>query len=171
MGVLTEVEIFDCMIDNLKKAVAHAKELATKPRKGVAYMALRDELKLIEGACRQAAAFRADARWYPLGMMMEHVHKVAGEWLRGVIDPQSGRRRPIPEGVKHPLFSKLAENLEALLTNVRMLKDGATKRTGPILPVMLEGPHRQTRDNYGVRLPDGMVRRGSGLIVPSDIAA
>ena len=171
MGALTEVEIFDCMAENLRLAIDHARELAVSPRKGPAFIALRAELKLVEGACRQAAVWRQDTRWYPLGKAMEDAHQYAKEWLRGVIDPETGHRRMIPPGVKHPLFTKLADNLSALLLKVEGLRTRATGQTGMILPAALPGPHRQTRDAYGVRLPDGMAKLSSGLIVPSDVAA
>lgn len=171
MGSLTETEIFDCMAENLRLAIGHARELAVSPRKGPGFIALRAELKLVEGACRQAAVWRQDSRWYPIGMMMEDVHQRAKEWLRGVVDPETGQRRMIPEGVKHPLFSKLADNLEALLAKIDELRTRATGRMGMILPGSLPGPHRQTRDAYGVLLPDGMSRRDSGVIVPSSAAA
>ena len=170
MGALTEAEIFDCMAENLRKAIYHARELAVSPRKGPAFIAFRAELKLVEGACRQAAVWRQDTRWYPLGVMMEDVHQRAKEWLRGVVDTETGQRRMIPEGVKHPLFTKLADNLESLLANVEQLRTKATGRMGMILPVERPGPHRQTRDAYKVMLPPGMAIRDSGIIVPAGAA-
>ena len=171
MGALTEVEIFDCMIENLREAAGHARELAISPLRGPAFIALRAELKLVEGACRQAAVWRQDARWYPLGKAMEDCHQQAKEWLRGVIDPETGHRRILPPGVKHPCFVRLAEILDAAMRGMLDLKNRATGRVGMILPAAIEGPHRQTRDAYGVRLPDGMARLDSGIIVPSDVAA
>ena len=143
MGALTETEIFDRMIDSLKAAVQACEDLAVKPMKGPSYRKLQEHLPLIEGCCRQASAWR---------------------------DPQTGRLRLIPEGVKHPLFMKLAENLRGLMTSAEKLRTDATRRMGMILPDPLPGPHRQIKDNYSIPLPDGVVRRPSGLIVPSEAA-
>lgn len=170
MGALTETEIFDRMIDSLKAAVQACEDLAVKPMKGPSYRKLQEHLPLIEGCCRQASAWREDTRWLSLGMMMAEAHRRAGDWLRGVRDPQTGRLRLIPEGVKHPLFMKLAENLRGLMTSAEKLRTDATRRMGMILPDPLPGPHRQIKDNYSIPLPDGVVRRPSGLIVPSEAA-
>jgi hypothetical protein len=154
MGALTEAEIFDCLSDNLRTAIDACELLATTPFKGPVYDQLRKALKLCEGACRQASAWREDTRWLPVGLMMEEAHKRAGEWLRGVkgID---GKRRPIPAGEKHPLFVKLAENLRALLKTVDDLRTKQTGRVGMILP------------EAGAPIFAGMARRESGLLVPA----
>ena len=162
MGALTEVEIFDCMAENLRLAIGHSRELAVSPRKGPGFVALREELKLVEGACRQAAVWRQDTRWYPIGVMMEEVHQRAKEWLAGVKD-ETGHRRMIPPGVKHPLFTKLADNLEALLKTVEGLRTSKTGVAGMILPTPAKEIGRQP-SNY-------MIRRPSGLIVPPGVAA
>lgn len=171
MGELTEVEIFDCMYDNLRQAIGACEELATRPLKGPSYVKLRGCLKLIEGCCRQASAWREDTRWLPLGLQMDKAHRLAQEWLLGVIDPETGRRRMIPEGTKHPMFVGLGDLLKYMLTGIEALRKSKTGRTGAILPVPLPGPHRQVKDNYAVMLPAGMQQRASGLIVPSDVAA
>lgn len=170
MGRLTEPEIFDCLVENLRLAAEHSDEMAINPRKGPIYRQFRDELKLVEGACRQAAAWRTDSRWYPLGLMMEQAHQYAGEWLRGVVDPVTGRRRPIPEGQKHPLFVKLAEKLREFLKAVENLRNRRTGIAGAVLPVPVNLGRREGSP-VSVILPPGMNRTKAGLIVPDGIAA
>jgi hypothetical protein len=152
MTGLSEVEIFDCMIGNFRSAAEKCEQLAWHPRRGFVYNAMRKELKLAEGACRQAAAHREDARWLSIGMAIEHAHKRAGTWIRG-LPSKDGRK------VAHPLFLKLAESLRKLANDAEILKNRATGRVGMILPEPLPGPHRDTRP-VSVRLP-------SGLIVPA----
>jgi len=149
MGALTEQEIFNCLSENLRMAIDACDLLATTPLKGPVYDRFRKALKLVEGSCRQASAWREDTRWLPIGLMMEEAHKRAGEWLRGVKTPD-GKRRPIPFGEKHPLFVRLAENLRALLKTVDDLRTKQTGRMGMILPDMA-----------------AMTRRESGLLVPA----
>jgi hypothetical protein len=142
------------MYDNLRTAIDACEKLATAPLKGPVYNQFRAALKLVEGACRQASAWREDTRWLPVGLMMEEAHKRAGEWLRG-IKQADGKRRPIPFGEKHPLFVKLAENLRGLLKIVDELRTKATGRVGMILP------------EAGAPIMAGMARRESGLLVPA----
>lgn len=158
MARLTEQEIFDCISTNAKLAAEHCDDLAKLTRKGPTYDLLRKELKLIEGACRQAAYFRQDARWLPIGLMMEEAHTRAGEWLRGVKQPMGGRRR-IPEGQLHPLFVKLADNLRALHARMESLRTKATNRVGMILPKPRAAPHRDT-------VPVGYTKSMGGVIIP-----
>lgn len=163
MGALTETEIFDCISSNAKLAAEHCDDLARLPRKGPTYDLLRKELKLIEGACRQAAYWRQDARWLPIGLMMEEAHKRAGDWLRGVRQPNGGRRR-IPEGEMHPLFVKLADNLRGLQRVMEDLRTKKTGRAGIILPQVLPAPHRDTR-------PVGFRRSAGGVLLPDSVGA
>lgn len=162
MARLTEQEIFDCISTNAKLAAEHCDDLARLSRKGPTYDLLRKELKLIEGACRQAAYFRQDARWLPIGLMMEEAHKRAGEWLRGVKRPMGGRAK-IPEGQLHPLFVKLADNLRALHAQMEMLRTKATNRVGMILPKAMPGPHRDT-------VPVGYTKSMGGVLIPQGAA-
>lgn len=156
MGALTEAEIFDRQMTSLRLAAELCDDLAILPLKGVAYDRLRRELRLIEGCCKQAAAWREDTRWLPIGMAMAECHRMAGEWLRGV--PQDdGTRRKISLGEQHPLFKKLAEVLRGLALVVERTRDQATGRVGMILPVAQEAPHRQNRP-VPVRLPPAMTR-------------
>jgi hypothetical protein len=170
MGDLTEAEIFDRMSDSLNKAIRLCRRLSTETMKGFVYDDLRKELKLIEGCCRQAAFWRSDGRWLPLGLCMAEAHARAGEWLRGVKDPTTGQRHKIPLGEQHPLFVKLAENLEMLLKVVGDLK---TKRTGKLGPIYAKPREsgRRTGAPVAVALPPGMMRRRSGLIAPTEMAS
>ena len=63
MGDLTEQEIFECIGANATLAAEHCDALAKMPQEGETYTALCDCLTLIEGACRQASAWRGDTRW------------------------------------------------------------------------------------------------------------
>ena len=164
MGDLTEVEIFDCLATNCRQAAERADRLARSPRRGPNYVAYRDHLKLVEGACRQAGYFRDDARWFALGRQMAHAHAVAGEWLRGIKVKGSPVRVKLAEGHIHPLFCKMAENLRALHAKAEQMKNAATGRLGPILPRVQEGPHRDTR-------PVGWSATQSGLFVPTQGSA
>jgi hypothetical protein len=169
MSALTEPEIFSCLAENFKLAAQHCEDLAKLPRKGPTYIKFRAELKLLEGACRQAAYWRQDARWLRIGLFMEEVHKRAGDWLRGYKLP-SGQRVTHREGTIHPLFMKLADNLRAGQRQAENLRTRKTERTGMILPKAAPAPHRDTRP-VQVLMPDGFQKRRSGLIVPSGAAA
>ena len=133
MGCLTELEIFDCLSANFKLAAEHCDDLAKLPRKGPTYRKLREELKLLEGASRQAAHWRGDARWLQIGLYMEEVHKRAGAWLRGYKLP-NGQRVTHREGTLHPLFTKLAENMREGRRAAERLRTARTGRIGLILP-------------------------------------
>lgn len=159
MGQLTEVEIFDCLAVNFKLAAEHCEDLAKLPRKGPTYKKLRDELRLIEGAARQASAWRGDSRWLQIGLYMAEVHKRAGGWLRGYKDAQ-GRKITHREGTLHPLFMKLADNLRKGALAAEKLRTKKTGKVGVILPDLLAGPHRDTR-------PSGWNKTPSGLILPA----
>lgn len=160
MGQLTEREIFSCMADNFGMAIQHCEDLASLPLKGPTYNLFRHELRLIEGCCRQASAWREDTRWLVIGKLMAAVHLQAGEWLRGVQLP-SGRRVPVPFGMKHPMFLALAGQLRLLKRQADEFRTKATGKIGMILPEYTPGPHRDT-------VPVGWTPAvgGSGLILP-----
>lgn len=160
MGNLTETEIFDCLSDNFRLAAEDCDKLARLPRKGPTYSDLRTRLELLEGACRQAAAWREDARWLRIGLFMAETHKRAGGWLRG-IKAGPGPRVKIAPGHMHPLFVKLAENLRAMQARADELRTKATGKVGAILPEPEAAPHRDTT-------PVGW-RRPSGLIIPDGV--
>lgn len=158
MGALTEPEIFSCLSENFILAAKHCEDLARLPKKGPSYRALRDALSLIEGAARQAAVWRQDARWYQIGLYVAEAHKRAGDWLRGYKLP-NGQRITIREGQLHPLFVKLAENLRAGHQKAEEFRTKATGRTGTILPTPQPGPHRDT-------IPVGYRKTVGGIIIP-----
>jgi hypothetical protein len=167
MGALTEQEIFDCMRENCAKAAAHCEDLAKRQRRGPVYNLLREELKLIEGCCRQACQWREDARWLNVAKDVAKAHVLAGEWLRGV-KVGKGPRRAIPEGERHPLFMKLAEILRNLAKQAEKLKNQRTGRSGMILPLIRDN-FRETRQ-HRVKLPDGMAMTPGGLIIPHGVS-
>lgn len=168
MGALTEREIFDCMETNLGLAIQNCEDLARLPLKGPSYVKLRENLKLIEGCCRQASAWREDTRWLNVGLVMAEAHKRAGDWLRGNRTPE-GARIKLAAGEMHPLFMKLADNLRGLQRACQQLRHERVGKLGMILPDTSAGPHRETRPSRVV-LPDGMKTRKSGLIVPGNAA-
>lgn len=159
MGQLSETEVLDCLKSNLRLAAQSCDQLAVAPRTGAPYAALRDQLRLVEGACRQIAYLRGgDTRWLAIGMYMAKAHKFAGDWLRGVKQP-NGARVKIAPGQIHPYFTKLASNLRAAYAKAEELRARATNQIGPILPRPGPAPHRDTR-------PAGWSRSPGGLIVP-----
>lgn len=161
MGVLTEAEIFDRMRTSSRLAAECADALAVLPLKGPTYDRLRRELKLIEGCCKQAAVWREDSRWLPLGVMMEQCHQRAGDWLRG--EKVGNFRVKHSLGYLHDCFAKLAENLRGLDRMLETLRTQKTQRVGMILPAPLPGPHRDTRP-VQVLLPAHMAAPARGLI-------
>ena len=164
MGQLTEVEIFDRMTGCLKAAVSDCIDLAKSPRQGSIYDRLRKNFRLAGNCCRQAAQWREDARWLNFDKQLTACHKMAGDWLRGYHDPQ-GRRQLYNAAQVGELFFKLSQNLAALHNLALNTRDNATQRTGMILPIVHRDSKTQGR-SVSVRLPKGMQRRASGLIVP-----
>jgi len=144
MSDLSEVEIFDVLISNLREAAVHCDRLATFPLKGLNYKKLRTNLGLIEGACRQMGYYRNDMRYQALGFHAAGCHKRAGDWLRSKAAPE--------------LFLKLADVMRKLERDINGLRHGRTGRSGPILVKPREAPHRDTRPVY--------VRKGS-LVLPN----
>lgn len=152
MGALTEVEIFDCLISNLRVAAQHSRDLARSPHRGPIYEAFREALGLIEGACRQAAYWRGgDARWLQLGLMMAEAHKRAGTWLRAYHAADSISQ------VMQPAFMNLASQLDQLLALALQLKNGATGRRGPILPKPGRDPSDRVRPVPVTKTPGGII--------------
>jgi hypothetical protein len=156
MGALTEIEIAECLTDNFKSAADSCEYLARSSRKGPRYNQLRKELKLLEGACRQMAHWREDARWLQIGLYMEEAHRRAGDWLRGVKMPD-GSRRPTTHGQLNPLFVKLADNLRGAHRFAEDMKTKATGRVGMILPKE-KRPDRDT-------VPAGWRKSAGGVLI------
>lgn len=152
MTDLTECEIFDCLSENFRLAAECCEKLAVSPKTGPIYRKLREQLRLCDGACRQAAYWRGDARWLYIGRDCIEAWHRSGKWLREYRGPE-GRR------VAHPLFLKLAEVLRAGAKNAERLRTAATYKIGPIVPEPLPGPHRDTRpvSMGGLILPAGFV--------------
>ena len=166
MSDLTEIEIFDCMRENLTLAAENCDALAVRSLKGDAYEKLRDQLELIEGCCKQAAQWREDMRWWPIGQLMGECHKKAGGWLRGYkID---GETVHLAMGELNLNFVKLAENLRAVVKLVDQTKNNSTGKAGAIIPDPVKPFLREDRQ-YAVRLPERMT--SGGIILPSRAAA
>jgi hypothetical protein len=128
MGHVTEAEILACLIENFRLAAGHCVDLAWAPARGPIYRMLREELKLAEGCCRQLSAYREDTRWLSVGLMMAEAHKRSLNWLLK-------HPRTVESNMAHPLFLKLGENLLAAMARAIELRDRATGRAGPILPL------------------------------------
>lgn len=168
MGRLTETEIFGCLTENFRLAAEAAEKLAVSPIKGPAYRQLIKSLGLVEGAARQAAHWRGDTRFLKIGMQAAHIHKRAGDWLRGVKVPGAPTVKIAAEH-QHPLFRKLAEVMLAALAGAIRMQFAATQRLGPILPEMMPVATRTQDRQMQVMLPPGMMHRPSGLIVPETV--
>lgn len=160
MGALTEIEIFDQMRTSLTLAIEQCEDLARLPAKGATYVKLRDNLRLIEGCCRQASAWREDTRWLNFAFMLGEVHKKAGDWLRGY--QHNGMRIKMAPQHIGPLFLVLANNLRGVYALTDQIKNKATGRRGMILPEMGPTPFRETRQ-HRVVLP----RTPGGIIIPA----
>jgi hypothetical protein len=162
MSDLSEPEIFDCLKTNFMAAAQHCDDLARLPKKGPTYRKLVACLKLIEGAARQAAYWRQDARWLRIGLMMAEAHKRAGDWLRGMKD-EAGARIPLAPGHLHPLFVKLADNLRAGYLLAEAYRTNKTGKVGVILPQPRPAPHRDTRPVSFA----GFKTTPSGILIPA----
>jgi hypothetical protein len=149
MRSLSETEIFACLSENFRLAAEDCEKLAWQAKRGSTYKRLMDELKLCEGACRQVAQFRGDARWLQIGLQMHEAHTRAGRWLRMYIAKDSRK-------VAHPLFQKLAECLRWGQANAEKMRTAATGRVGLILPKPLPAPHRPVRP-VQVLNPTGLI--------------
>lgn len=152
MRSLSEHEIFSCLSENFRLAAENCEKLAWAPKRGLIYKRMMDELKLCEGACRQVAQYRGDARWLQIGLQMHEAHTRAGSWLRMYIAKDSRK-------VAHPLFQKLAECLRWGQASADKMRHAATGRLGLILPAPLPAPHRDVRPIQvlspgGIILPD-----------------
>lgn len=153
MGALTEVEIFDRLHDSFGRAADCCERLAKLPAKGPTYVVLREQLKLLEGACRQAGFWRGDSRWFNIGRRMEEVHQKAGDFLR--------QHRP------QICFLQLAQFLRQLAWITDKTRHAATGRRGDILPTP-KPVHRDTRPVH-VHTPRETTTPG-GIIVPQGVA-
>lgn len=159
MSITTEIEIFDCLATNLRKAAEDCRLLAWHPRRGFVYARFIKALGLVEGACRQAYYWRDfDARWLMLALKMHEAQKRAGNWLRDYTS-KDGRK------VAHPMFVKLGDVLDEAYRLAMRVKTMATFRIGPIMPEPLPGPHRDSRPAQ-VMLPTGYRVTPGGILLP-----
>jgi hypothetical protein len=165
MSQTTEAEIFDCLVTNFRLAAENCDTLANRPVSSPAYVNLRDELKLIEGAFHQACFWREDERWLDIARQIPEAHRLAGEWLRGVeVEsdvPGAIVRRPIPEGQLHPMFAKLAEFLRWCAEKANELRHAKTGVMGANLRPIPHGPRNVSQQGWRAR---------GGLIVPASAA-
>lgn len=149
---LTEQEILDQLKQSLGAAVSDLERLAQGER-GVVYRRCRENMKLIEGCCRQMAQWREDARWLPWAFKIEQAHQKCGEWLR----------------VRSPgwRFQGLAEILRGWAGTLHEIETKAIGKRGPILPAPLEAPHRDTRP---VAVSNVIKPKKSKLIIPPGVS-
>lgn len=146
MSALTENEIYDCLTDNLLKAIQHCRDLAFFPHVGGTYSNLIDELDLIEGASRQMGHFRRDMRWQRFGWEISEFRAKIGDAIRS--------------HVRRKIFLHFAEMMRAALDQISQLRHAATGRTGPILPKEKPAPHRESR-------PVGYTPSAGGVLLPA----
>lgn len=164
MGALTESEIFDQMNTSFRLAIELSDKLARLPLKGMNYDALRRQLRLIEGCCKQANTWREDTRWLMFMKLTADCHQKAGDWLRGI--KINGVRCKLAEGQLHPAFVMLAENLRGMHKAAELIRTQKTNRRGMILPDEMRAPHRDTRPvGY---MPPPKVSAG-GIILPESV--
>lgn len=116
----SEQEIFDRLASSLKAAADACDNLAARPHMKFQYTRLRSHLRLIEGAARQAAHWREDARWLKVGLDAAEAHARAGSWLRS--------------HTPRKYFTVLATSLRKLQAAAERLKTAPTGRVGVILP-------------------------------------
>ena len=141
MSDLTENEIFSCLKTNLRSAATDCDIIAKQPVSGVHFDRMRKSLKLVEGACRQAAMWREDARWLQPGLYAEEAHQRARLWLH----------RPSVSSKK--LFTKLGEALRKMLADIEKMEKAATGRSGLILPASMT-MRAPLRENTPISVPD-----------------
>lgn len=163
MSDLSEQEVIDRMITSLREAMDASRELAIKSVRGPNYKRLREHLGLIEGCCKQLAAFRGDSRYLNLSLVMEQCHKRAGDWLRGY--REDGVRIIYAPGEMNKMFVMLYVNLEGILRGVSEMLHAKTGTAEPIVPKIVE-TRREGRPAF--TLPSAKV--APKLIVPPKYA-
>lgn len=161
MSRTSEIEIYDRLKESIGEAVEASNNLAVRSEHGRAYVDLRENLLLIEGCCRQLAAFRGDFRWLPIGMAMAECHKRAGGWLRGSIE-NDGSTTQTNSTVMNRLFVLLSKNLMDFRVLAEKLYTERTNIIGAVLPNSLEAERREGRPAFA--------RPRSKLILPPRMA-
>lgn len=139
----TEQEMIGALRENFRLAAEECDKLANGKR-GRAYLRLRDHLKTVEQSCRDIAHNRGDTRWLPMGLKMAEAHQLCGGWLRA--REPSWRFKSLSEILRHGM--KICDTLAVKKTG---------RLSGPILPVPLVGPLRETRP-VQIILPPGYTR-------------
>lgn len=141
MATLSEAEIFDRLRTSLRSAADLCEKLASEPSQGPNYLAIRDELDLIEGASRQAAYWRGDARWLRFGYEMARFQARIGDAIRS--------------HMARDIFKAMAVKIRDALAEADQLRTARTGRRGLILPKPQPGPlrHRPVQ----VKTPGGII--------------
>ena len=130
-NVTSEQEIKDCWRTNMLSAASEARLLVILPAQGATFVRMREHLSLAEGACRQMAHWREDARWLYLAPKMEQLHQMT--------------RLMIVSHYASPLFTILAHLLEKLVSAADLLENKKTGRVGMILPEPLRHDRTEGR--------------------------
>ena len=167
MSDLTEAEVIDRLKQSLREAGEASLALAGHPYKGVAYKALRDNLLLVEGCCRQLCYMREDYRWITLGGKMGEAHRRSLNWIRGR-KRDDGSRAKLSASERHPLFDALAQNLAFMLASVDMMLTKRTGVMGKLLPT-LPAAERKVGAPVPVSVPKGMTKTKGGLLLPGTV--
>lgn len=155
----SERELLEELKDSLRSAAEDCDQIAIHPFRGFVYDAMRKKLKKIEMLCFQVGRYRdGDCRWFPVGTMMEQVHKRAGNWLRTMQSADS-RNQAVP------LFRKLADNLRSLHAQIINLETKRTGVMGSIIPAINRSGNHRDSNSVGWRRSKG------GVILPSGAGA
>jgi hypothetical protein len=152
----TEVEIFDCLINNLKSAASDCESLARLPAKGPTFQRLVESLALAEGAAQQMCFWRdGDTRWLNFMRAFETAHQMVRKWI---VD----RAPPEP-------YLRVAVQIRLWLKMVEILRDQRTERkSGPILPEAGEATEVRQGRPVQVKTPEAPVMV-NGLIIPDGV--
>lgn len=161
MSTLTEAETYDRLSSAIGEARDACKNLAVRSVQGRDYASLRDSLALIEGCCRQMAAFRGDYRWLPVGMQIAECHKRAGSWLRGYED--KGVQVKWEPGTMNKMFVMLGQVLEQLGVMAEKIRTERTGINGPILPDSMTASAPRKEGRIALFNPP---KKPTGLILP-----
>lgn len=147
MSDLSEHEILSCMRENFGAAASDL-DLLARGYRGQLYERVRAELGLIEGCCRQTAAWREDTRWIPVGQKIADLVEFIRKWI-----------------VQHApaeYFSAMADVLRGYERICRDLETKAVGKLGIVLPEVRPDPTIRQGRPVQVLTP----KRPSGLILP-----
>lgn len=150
MARLTEIEIFSLAVESLRTGEECCRQLAWHPRRGPLYRRFLAAMDDAAGCADQAYYFRDyDARWLRNAAILRHVKDMTGRWLR---DSASKDARKMA----HPQFAALADTLGKLILTTEAYQNGATGRTGPIMPLVQPLPFVSGRP-VQVMSPGGII--------------